>query len=253
VTVDIDEDFDGVADQSFTRGSVPVGLLGTEIGIGGFGGSDVAIDNFGLATADNFNRTDSMGLGLNWDIRAGGFEVAGRGASPASDGLATFSGSFGDEVAFDVFHSGAATTVYAAAVLGYASLTNNVFIKVQSNGSATQFNRLYFYFGNNGSNNVAWSETDYVDTTLFSSARLTVRLVGDRVTVDIDEDFDGAADQSFTRGSVPVGLLGTEIGIGGYGGSDGAIDNVVVPEPGRYIFTDAFESNDTSAWSSTVP
>jgi hypothetical protein len=50
--------------------------------------------------------------------------------------------------------------------------------------------------------------------------------------MDLDTNFDGIPDQTYSAGSVPLGLLGTGIGLGGFGG--GTMDNFAaqsVPEP----------------------
>jgi len=52
---------------------------------------------------------------------------------------------------------------------------------------------------------------------------MTVTLTGNVVTMDLDTNFDGIPDQTYSAGSVPLGLLGTGIGLGGFGG--GTMDN----------------------------
>ena len=55
---------------------------------------------------------------------------------------------------------------------------------MESGGGA--FDALHFHFGNDGSNDAAWSESGPAAMTPFVSARITLRLEGDQLTVEID-------------------------------------------------------------------
>jgi hypothetical protein len=183
---------------------------------------------------DNFNRSDSTDMGSNWTERAGDFSIQSNRASGPAYSLMTFIGATSNSVTVDAFPTG--TLSYVAIVLGYSDLSNNLFLKVQ-NQDSTDFNFLAFYFGNNGANNAAWSQYYFgALSSSFASARMTATLSGDAVTVDFDTNFDGTPEQTYSRGSVPLGLLGSGIGLGGYGSA--TMDNFsipgeqVIPEPG---------------------
>ena len=67
-------------------------------------------------------------------------------------------------------------------------------------------------------------------------ARTTLSLLGTDLRLDLDTDFDNAADFTFVRNDVPVGLLGPGIGMSGWRGRAARIDNFSsnaepIPEP----------------------
>lgn len=101
-------------------------------------------------------------------------------------------------------------------------------VKVQNNTSSTGYDIVYFYYGNNG--NSFGTEPTTFALTPFTSARMSLTLVGTVATFMLDTNFDGIADQTFTRTDVPIGSLGTGIGLGFFGAT--TLDNFsVVPEP----------------------
>ncbi len=179
-------------------------------------------------TLDDFDRADSTNVGSQWTERAPDFAIAGqRATNPgATPGLMTFNNFAATEVCVDVATNGAAVTNYAGVALRYGSLTQNLFVKVQRNGGGTDFNTAYFYVGNNGAGTPTPST---VALTPFSSGRLHVFVVGNRVTLDVDTNFDGTPEQSFGS-DYPAGAgTGTEVALVSYGGS--RLDNFRQPTP----------------------
>jgi len=175
---------------------------------------------------DDFNRPDGP-LGANWAVQAGTCAVVSNQASCTGQSLATYTGGTGITVEADVFDTGAGLA-YTALVLGYADLADSLYIKVQDSGGG-EFDTYGLYFGVNGINNPAWSTGEIFNslTTPFSSAHMIVSLSGDTVTLSLDTNFDSVIDQVYTASGVPLGLLGTGVGIGGLN-SDTSLDNFAV-------------------------
>lgn len=191
---------------------------------------------------DNFNRADSANLGANWTQQTGTCAIASNQADCGNLGLATYNGGAGSGVGADVFSSGA-TLDYVGLVIGYADLGHNLFIKVQNQDSTPGFEAIGFYFGNNGSNNPLWSDSGFLVSGLpnILSAHMEISLVGTDLHLDLDSNFDGVPDFSFVRNNVPVGLLGTGIGISGFDARLATLDNfgvvtpTAVPEPATLV------------------
>ncbi|UCG48779.1 MAG: hypothetical protein JSU94_03175 [Phycisphaerales bacterium] len=170
---------------------------------------------------DDFNRADSAKMGSNWVQQAGDFSINKQQAVAGSSGLITLAGRSYDHIAANVSLSPTYPTQHAALVLGYRNLNNNIYIKMEGK---ERFQQLAFDFGYNGINNVAWPDSGVEGLSpSFRSAKISARLDGDTVIVEIDSDFDGAPDQAFSRGNIPTKLLGSAIGLGGGGG--GRIDD----------------------------
>src|SRR5437899_2910735 len=107
---------------------------------------------------DDFNRPDG-GVGANWTVQTGSFAIQSNQLVTTTNGsLMTFNGQTSNSATVDVFH--VPPTSYDAIVLGFQDLNNNLFIKVQDNGSGS-FDAAGFYFGNNGSNNASWSAANF--------------------------------------------------------------------------------------------
>ncbi|MHC4574719.1 MAG: hypothetical protein ACYS76_11410, partial [Planctomycetota bacterium] len=96
--------------------------------------------------------------------------------------------------------------------------------KVQDNSAGGAFDRLWFYYGNH----VSGFGSEILSPT-FTSARMVTHLVGDTITVELDTDFDGMADQTYSRSGIPTALLGTGSGLGGY--NNPLMDNFGVAAP----------------------
>lgn len=185
-----------------------------------------ASQGFGGLILDNFNRPDGTDMGPNWTEQTGDFYIQSNRATGSNLALMTFVGATSNSVSVDAFPTGGLS--YVAIVLGYADLNNNLFLKVQNQGD-TNFNNLGMYFGNNGSNNGAWSQWTFLPlSSPFASARMTATLSGDTVTLSFDTNFDGTPEQIYSRGSVPLGLLGSGIGLGVYG--QATMDNFSIPD-----------------------
>ncbi|MFO0887513.1 MAG: PEP-CTERM sorting domain-containing protein [Isosphaeraceae bacterium] len=197
---------------------------------------------------DDFNRPNSPTLGPNWTQQSGLIGVVNLGAvsqTGLQSDLATFDGRTAWAITMDVGPQATVETggSYLAAVLGYKDLANNLFIKVQYSGLSGPgvFNSIAFGFGDNGSNNAAWSGATFAflpAARQFTSARITAALVGTAALLLIDTDFDGVADQVYTAYDVPVARLGTGIGIGTFGNAQirrFGIDVVSVPEPASIV------------------
>jgi hypothetical protein len=189
-----------------------------------------------LAYTDDFNRPDGTDMGPNWTEVSGDWRIQSERAHSSvasSTDLMTFNNFSADEpfVQADVFYEGGARTQYAALVSLYSNLSNNLFVKVQDNGGYGYFGRVFFYYGNNGG---PWSGMTggnyYVDVDGFTQARISTVVSGNDITLSIDRDFDGIAEDVLTRGNFPTSSLGTTVGLGGY--SDISIDNFLIPEPG---------------------
>jgi hypothetical protein len=187
----------------------------------------------GLILLDDFNRPNSTNMGPNWNEVSGDFQIVNNRARGSGTGSMIFNDQTSTTVVVDVFKINGGSDDYGAILLGFQNTANNLYIKVQSQNGAANFESVGFYFGENGSNNSAWSESFYSSDILtpFSSARLVVSLVGSNVSLGIDTDFNGTPEQTITRGSVPLGLLGTGIGLGGWTGVGSEIDNFSIPEP----------------------
>ena len=183
---------------------------------------------WGQIVLDDFNRPNGSAPGENWTERAGSFVIQDNKLLGSSTSLMTWNGPSTTTVSFDLFH-GDSGTQYGALVLGYANLSNNLFVKVQDNGGGAAYDSVFFYYGNYGE--AFGSEPVTSAVTPFVSGRVTLSLLGSVATIGIDTNFDGVAEQSFKRFDVPTTKLGTGFGVGLYGSS--AIDNfVAIPEPG---------------------
>ena len=184
---------------------------------------------------DDFNRPDGSDMGPNWLERVGDWRIENNMArsSPefAAD-LMTFTGFSGMDVTIsaDVHYLGGARVTYASLVAGYADLGNNVFIKVQDNNSNGDFERVFFYYGNNGGPWPGMTGGDFfVDVDPFTDANISITLVGDQVTLEIDRDFNGTPEDVLTRGNIPLDGLGDLVGLAGF--NNAAIDNFAIPAP----------------------
>lgn len=184
---------------------------------------------------DDFNRANSTNMGPNWTEVSGDCAISGNRATCSGLGVTLYNGATSNAISADVY-STAASSDYVALVLGYADPSNSLYIKLQNQDNVAGFEAIGFYFGNNGSNNGAWADSDFVTSALpnILQANMLVSLVGTDLILDLDTNFDSVADYHFVHNNVPVGLLGTGIGIGGWTGTTAFIDNFAVasvPEP----------------------
>jgi len=184
---------------------------------------------------DNFNRPDGTNMGPNWNEVRGDWRIENqmaRSQPTAFTDLMTFNGYNSTEpyVEAEVHYLGAARVTYCALVSRYLDLSNNLFVKVQDNNASGDFERVFFYYGNNGG---AWSGMTggnyYVDVTPFTKARIWTVVQGTNITLNIDRDMNGVPEDTLTRGNFPVANLGDVVGLGGY--NNATFDNFLVPEP----------------------
>jgi hypothetical protein len=185
------------------------------------------------AQSDDFNRPDGTNMGPNWTEQVGDWRIENqqaRSAATATNELMTFNDFHSTQptVQADVYYLGSARVVYAALVSRYLNSGQNLFIKVQDNNGNGDFERVFFYQGNNGG---AWPGMTggnyFVDVTPFTSARIWTVVSGTDITLNVDRDMNGIAEDTLTRGNIPAG--GDMIGLGGYGNA--TFDNFGIPEP----------------------
>jgi hypothetical protein len=180
---------------------------------------------------DDFNRPDANTLGSNWTQQAGTDQVqSGQAAAITRTSLATFSGASSNSTYVDVYTNGT-DVQYIALVLDFASVSENLFIKVQDDGGST-FDHYAFYMGNNGSGQFAALSQS------FTSALIWATVSGTTATLYIDPTFSGVAQQTYTY-DYGVSTGGTGIGLGFYGAA--SADNFgegtpgsSTPEPGTF-------------------
>jgi hypothetical protein len=182
---------------------------------------------------DNFNRADASDLGPNWTVN-GSIGISGnRAASTVQDSNYATVNGFSDsylttKLAVDAVNPSAFN--YTALMLGYADADHNLFVKVQVQGGTGGYNYAAFYYGNN----LAGS---FFGITPFDAGRISVYAIDTwTVQLDIDSNFDGFAEQTYTHPytAAEIAGLGTGIGLGMYGAAlaDNYAANNVVPIPG---------------------
>jgi len=142
-----------------------------------------------FAQSDDFNRSDAPSLGTNWTQQAGSSAIFSNTATGSDISVATYNGSSGNSVSFDLISSGTGPQ-YIAAVLGWGSAPNNFFIKVQANTNSGLFDTYGFYTGNNGGGLFAPLSSS------FSQASVTASYVGSLATLTINPL--GGAQQAYT-------------------------------------------------------
>ena len=184
-------------------------------------------------TLDDFNRPDAGTLGSNWTQQSGSSSITNNQATGSYTALATFNGASGNEVSFNLTNVGS-DTQYIAAVLGYGK-GDNLFVKVQNNGSASGFDSYAFYTGNNGSGSFSSLSKS------FMSAFVDVKYVGTLATLTITPDAGAVQTYSFDYGTIgKAAPTGTGIGLGFYGAAladnfgNGAGATGAVPEPATW-------------------
>ena len=172
---------------------------------------------------DDFNRPDGSDMGPKWIERAGNTALQyNLATATANASLMTFEdGTPGNHICADVYASGSGLQ-YAALVTGYANVNRNVFVKLQGTG---QFSTLYFYFGNNGSGSGWDNEGSFTLPEPIWGAHMSCHLVGDRIIVELDTNWDGEVDLTYERGGLPMHLLGKGSGVGFWGTTPPWVDN----------------------------
>ncbi|MCC6660856.1 MAG: EF-hand domain-containing protein [Phycisphaerales bacterium] len=189
---------------------------------------------------DGFNRPDGP-MGPDWQVLSGAFGVQGlMGRSTA------FTNQWMRHTAAAAPYSTVVMSVDAHAVgtdLQYVALASgvggasNLFVKVQGTGVFTNY---AFYQGFNVGPWAGPGSGYFSLASPFSAARLTVTTTGngDSVRLDIDTNFDGTPDQTYTASglSTIAANFGTGLGIGGYNIS--AFDNWAVAPAGVQCYAD---------------
>jgi hypothetical protein len=177
---------------------------------------------------DDFNRAS---LGANWTVQAGLMSINGAGEVIGNVSLMTYGPGDGQNTAsVDVNTNGSTDTNYGALVLGYASNSQNAFIKIQNQKGPSSFTSFAFYYGNNNVSGGLFQDFAF----LVESVRITASLIGSLATLSVDTNFDGLADHVFNY-DYGARTFGTGVGLGVFG-SASTLDNfglgVSVPEPG---------------------
>lgn len=162
---------------------------------------------------DDFDRADSTYMGADWTEQNGDFSISSNMATSAGTiwAVMTYADDIGNHLCVDAIHNGLNSVQFVALISGYADLNNNILVKVQDNSSSGEFDRVFFRYGNLG------ASLGYEDLwPKFTSARMMTHLVGDTITVEFDTNFDGVADQTYSRSGFSTASLGTGSGLGGY-------------------------------------
>lgn len=186
---------------------------------------------------DDFNRPDGA-LGANWTTY-GSIGISGNRAASTSFGehyavVKGFSGSYlTTKLSVDAVSTSTSLN-YVALVLGYADANHNIFVKVQDQSGLGQYGNAAFYYGNNGAGS-------FFAIPSFDVGRISVyALDANTIQLDIDSDFDGIANQtySYAYSDAQIGALGTGIGLGMYGpalADNYCANAVVTPLPGALL------------------
>lgn len=189
---------------------------------------------------DDFNRPDAADLGPNWTIGYGSIGISNNKAFSSYSGpnYAIVNGFSGEYSLTKLSVDAVSTSTdlnYVALMLGYnAGNGNCLFVKVQDQSSGDgKYEHAAFYYGNNGPGHF------FELNTPFDAGRISVFAVDkDTIQLDIDSDFNGVADQSYTHkySEGEILGLGDGIGLGMYGPA--LADNYAanaVPIPGALL------------------
>ena len=174
--------------------------------------------------ADSFDRPDGP-IGGSWTVQNGTFAISGNAAVGSGLGLATLDGASGSLVEADLAYVGPGLQ-YAGVVLDYLDLGNNIFVKLQGDGS---FTNIACYYGNNGS---GWfGGPGFFDLTApVTSAHVAVTIEADRdVQIELSAIDGGSGTQSYTCAGAPA-TGGTGVGIVGFAGA-ATVDDFASGEP----------------------
>jgi hypothetical protein len=200
---------------------------------------------------DDFNRSDSTDLGPLWTDQHWSTNRSVRIYANALTGdydkgdLITYNGVTSNIVSVDVSIGAEGGTQAAGITMRYLDNGNNLYVKVQDNGGTSKFNRLFFYYFYHGIENdhIQGSVTPYYfDLPPFVSAGMTLSVSGNVANVELDTNFDGVTDMSYSYTGVPTDL-GTGIGLINYGYA--RLDNFIsnqgtpIPEPSTILLLGA--------------
>ena len=207
---------------------------GYGVGIASYNGGRV--DNFQVIQdfRDNFNRANGP-LGSDWTVRSGSYAIASQKAVGTADyARATLNGIGGSRIEANVSLSPGVVGQYSALMLDYGAGINNLFIKVQDNGTSGSFNTAGCYLGNNGDTG-EFGLGFFFLSEAFTTAHMVVSVDNARVVTLVFTNIDGGSGtQAYVCGVAPT-AEGPLVGIGSWEG--GLIDNVRV---NRVFGLDAF-------------
>ncbi len=187
--------------------------------------------------SDDFNRPDGP-MGTDWTAVSGSWSIVSQQGAHVSGGVNetlqhnTASLPYTSVVCtLDVFAPGSANQ-FSGVLIGLGG-TNAIMVKIQDQVSGTAgFSNIGIYRGT-GVGYGPWggTGTGFANLTApFLSARLKVYFPdADTIVAELDTDFDGAPDQSYTNDGVLgfASTLGTGLGIVAWG-STALFDNWVV-------------------------
>ncbi|MCC7015431.1 MAG: hypothetical protein IT454_22925 [Planctomycetes bacterium] len=184
------------------------------------------VQSLSSSWSDNFDRANNTVLGPDWTQMTGGGGINnnhGKGIGTANSwaehnsAVLAAVGDYKDAVAsIDFLPPAAPNVVYVAVAFGTGGPSNDsIFVKVQDNSSAGNYNRAYFYRGINGGGPTGPSGS-FPLTTPVTSGRMTVYFTnaGDTCVLDIDSDFNGVPEQSYSMtGYLSVPPSGDGVGV----------------------------------------
>lgn len=194
---------------------------------------------------DDFDRPDANALGPGWVEHAGSIGILrnqAHGQAPWSLAkIANVSAYYGDawvEARFARRRSGPA---YVALSAGYATALNNIFVKVHDTDFDQLYDRVYFYYGNNGLNGGStahWgaSQWSYPLATPTPSGRMVLRFdqSGDRAVLTVENDASGRAEVFHADSLSNISRdLGKGFGLGTYG--EALVDDYFVDGDGSAL------------------
>ncbi len=175
---------------------------------------------------DSFDRPDSPSLGAGWADDSGSCAIVSNKAVCQGIGASVYTGVTTTSITADFYHL-SSSDGFGSLILNFANSTNSLYVKLQSQDSIAGFEYVGYYFGTNGAGNGSWTSSDFevFPGAAVTALRMTLSLISTDLQIDFDIDFDGISDYQVTKSNVPLNLLGSGIGIGGWGATVG-IDNL---------------------------
>ncbi|MCY3001537.1 MAG: hypothetical protein NTV21_07015 [Planctomycetota bacterium] len=184
----------------------------------------------GMASAqwsDDFNRPNGP-LGPNWTVVTGTWAVTnnqGAHTSTPANEIAvhnTATGTYNQfNVTLDVFAQNLGNQ-FSGVLIGYGG-TDTIQVKIQDQDTVAGFSNIGIYHRTSATGWGAWTGVGTGFSALtapFSSARMTVSFPdSNTIKVELDTDFNGTPDQTYTKDSVLTIApnLGTGYGLMGWG------------------------------------
>jgi hypothetical protein len=175
--------------------------------------------------SDDFNRPDSSDLGGTWTILDGAPRIESGAVTSVANTTSVAMQESALEWSSVSADAQAGTGVNYVAVLAGGSgidAGDAAYVKVQQNVGNGYFDAVFFYRGANGSGAPALSYIPLPAEDHFTAARMTLTVEGSVASLDLDTDFDGVADQTYSS-TYDAPFTGTFGGIGVYG--DARVDN----------------------------